>query len=353
MSMSRNAGIAIKQCWLPYAALVLLLLTGGTLWWVGARRGERPDGGPASPISGLAIPQSHDTPASSAPTVGTKHEQRVAPKRAPQSSKSPPPGAIPKAPEPTPQTQRVVLHIEGMTCTGCAEGIEDILKGLPGVREAKVSYEKKQAVVTIAPTGPSPQSLSAAISEAGYGWKASPWSEAKARKATPSRPEPVEAPSPEKAEGKDDTLTMGRKAPPFEVPSLDSGKKMRLSDWKGQVVVLNFWASWCLPCRKELPELNDLYQSHRDDGVAVVGLNVEEAIGTGSTDAARDFAAETGVTFPVGIATGRVVQAYGPLQVVPATFVIDRSGIIRFEHLGYASPEELSTEVEGLANAER
>ena len=101
---------------------------------------------------------------------------------------------------------------------------------------------------------------------------------------------------------------------------------MRLSDLRGRVVVLNIWASWCPPCRAEMPALQVLHEQRAGQGVVVLGINstVQD-----SEQAARDFAAEYGLTFPIALdRDGEATRLY-QVRALPSTFFIDRQGIIR------------------------
>lgn len=112
-------------------------------------------------------------------------------------------------------------------------------------------------------------------------------------------------------------------APPFVLPRLDRDGTLELAALRGKVVVLNFWASWCVPCRDEAPLLEAIWQRYRDRGVVVVGVNVQDLI-----PAAQRFLRETRTTYPVvRDRDNRIYRAYG-LTGVPETFFIDRQGRI-------------------------
>lgn len=111
-------------------------------------------------------------------------------------------------------------------------------------------------------------------------------------------------------------------APEFQVPGLDGGC-VDLADYRGRPVVLNFWASWCNPCREEFPLLKRAYEEHRDDGLAIIGVASRDI----ASDARR-FADHAGATWTLGIDdTGDVATAYG-VRPLPQTFFIDRDGKI-------------------------
>lgn len=126
---------------------------------------------------------------------------------------------------------------------------------------------------------------------------------------------------------------VGRLAPDFELETLD-GARFRLSDWAGHPVVLNFWASWCAPCRREVPVLIRLQDRYRDDGLVVVGVNIEEA-----RSPARGFATEFGINFALPMDfDGSVTRAYGIGGQLgpPHTMFLDADGVIRAIFRGQA-----------------
>ncbi len=129
----------------------------------------------------------------------------------------------------------------------------------------------------------------------------------------------------------------GFAAPEFDLETLD-GDRVRLSDLRGQVVVVNLWASWCPPCRAEMPALQQLYDAHRDEGLVVLALNATDQ---DSSAAARAFVTDHGLTFPVVLdPAGEASRAYG-LRAMPSTFVVDRQGVIREVLIG--GPVSLAT----------
>ncbi|MBI4299181.1 MAG: TlpA family protein disulfide reductase [Chloroflexi bacterium] len=117
-------------------------------------------------------------------------------------------------------------------------------------------------------------------------------------------------------------LSSGSFAPDFHLNLLD-GTGLRLSDLKGKVVVLNFWASWCVPCRQEMPAFERMWQEYKGQGVIFVGV----ALSDREKDA-RAFAEEVGVTYAVGLdATGQIGDAYRVIAL-PTTYFIDRQGYV-------------------------
>ncbi|MGD8831925.1 MAG: TlpA disulfide reductase family protein [Pseudomonadales bacterium] len=123
-------------------------------------------------------------------------------------------------------------------------------------------------------------------------------------------------------------------APDFTLKSLE-GSNLRLDEYRGQVVLLNFWASWCGPCRQEMPLLDRLHHRYEDTGFAVIGVNVE-----GDAAPAQGIVDQTQVTFPILIDDGQKVSEMYNLQAMPSTVVIDRDGVVRYIHLGYKPGDE-------------
>lgn len=123
-------------------------------------------------------------------------------------------------------------------------------------------------------------------------------------------------------------------APDFTLKSLE-GSNLRLEEYRGQVVLLNFWASWCGPCRQEMPILDKLHQRYEDTGFAVLGVNVE-----GEAAPAQKIVDKTNVTFPVLIDDAQATSKLYDLKAMPSTVVIDRDGVVRYIHLGYKPGDE-------------
>ena len=125
-------------------------------------------------------------------------------------------------------------------------------------------------------------------------------------------------------------------APSFSLKTFD-GKMVRLSDLKGRPVVLDFWATWCRPCRTSMPHLDELQKRYESRGLVVIGLSVDE----GSQAEVRRFAQSLGVSFRLGMANDHVLDDYGPIRFLPTTFFIDRRGQMVRRVRGYLDPETL------------
>jgi len=123
-------------------------------------------------------------------------------------------------------------------------------------------------------------------------------------------------------------------APDFTLKSLE-GSNLRLEEYRGQVVLINFWASWCGPCRQEMPLLDQLHNRYEETGFAVLGVNVE-----GEVKPAQKIVDKTKVTFPVLIDEDQKVSEMYNLEAMPSTVVVDRDGVIRYIHRGYKPGDE-------------
>jgi peroxiredoxin len=118
---------------------------------------------------------------------------------------------------------------------------------------------------------------------------------------------------------------IGFAAPDFTLDTLDGGS-ITLSELRGRPVMLNFWASWCLPCRTEMPAIERVHQRLEEQGLVIIGLN---ATSQDTEAAARAFAQEFGLTFPVALDRDGSASAQYELMGLPSTYFIDREGIVR------------------------
>ena len=124
-------------------------------------------------------------------------------------------------------------------------------------------------------------------------------------------------------------ITPSAAAPDFTLRTMN-GPNLRLAEQRGRVVMVNFWATWCGPCRQEMPQLDRLYQKYRASGFVLLGVNVDD-----DTRKAADVAAKLGVSFPVLLDTDKAVSRLYDLSTMPSTVLIDREGKVRYVHRGY------------------
>jgi cytochrome c biogenesis protein CcmG/thiol:disulfide interchange protein DsbE len=128
----------------------------------------------------------------------------------------------------------------------------------------------------------------------------------------------------------------GEPAPDFTLTLLD-GSQTSLSDLRGQTTILNFWSSWCEPCRQEAPALQTIWETYRDKGIVLLGVSYKDA-----PDVSRAFVQELGLTYPNGAdPRGRISRAYG-ITAVPETFIIDSQGQIAWYYIGQITAAELT-----------
>ena len=148
------------------------------------------------------------------------------------------------------------------------------------------------------------------------------------------------------ATGRSPSSDVGRAAPDFLLPPADGGD-LRFSDLRGSPVLVNFWASGCTPCRKEMPEIVRAYDAHKAGGLVVVAIDLQENDGQ-----VREFAAEYGMEFPVVIdRTGQVAQAWrigGPIEGIPSSYFIDTDGVVRAVKYGPMDAETIERELEKI-----
>ena len=136
----------------------------------------------------------------------------------------------------------------------------------------------------------------------------------------------------------------GQVAPDFVLRSA-TGENLRLSEYRGDVVLINFWATWCGPCRQEMPLLDDLYGRYKRVGFNLLGVNIDE-----DSRRAMQMVQELGVNFPVLFDENKEVSKLYEVAAMPVTILVDREGIVRHVHHGYKPgyEEKYLTEIRSL-----
>jgi peroxiredoxin len=134
-------------------------------------------------------------------------------------------------------------------------------------------------------------------------------------------------------------------APSWTLQNAD-GQTIHSSDFKGKVVILDFWATWCPPCKAEIPGFIALQKEYGKNGLAVIGVSVDE----GGAAVVKEFAQKIGMNYTVVLADDKTTQAFGSIEAIPTTFIIDREGRIVTKHLGFTEKDEFEKELKPLLN---
>jgi thiol-disulfide isomerase/thioredoxin len=132
-------------------------------------------------------------------------------------------------------------------------------------------------------------------------------------------------------------------APAWELNDL-SGKPVKFSDFRGKVLILDFWATWCAPCRVEIPHFVELQKQYGNKGLTVIGVSLDEQ----GPEVVKKFVKQFGVNYPIVIGNKKITEAYGGIYAIPTTFVIDRQGRIASRHMGYDDKTVFEEEIQSL-----
>ncbi|MFW6132161.1 MAG: TlpA disulfide reductase family protein [Candidatus Aminicenantaceae bacterium] len=119
------------------------------------------------------------------------------------------------------------------------------------------------------------------------------------------------------------------KAPDFSLITLD-GDEISYSDYKGKVLFLNFWATWCGPCQVEIPDFIEVYDKLKKEGMEILGVSLDRA----GIEKVKKFVEEYRMNYPVAMANQKIMNDYKPGRFIPTTIIIDRNGIIKHKHVG-------------------
>ena len=125
------------------------------------------------------------------------------------------------------------------------------------------------------------------------------------------------------------------RAPNFSLMT-SSGQTVELKKLQGKAVVVNFWATWCGPCRAEIPGMAEIYGKYKDKGVEIVGVSLDDR----GWSVVNPFVQKLGIPYPVVLGNDQVVQAYGGIDAIPTTFFVDKKGTVVKKHVGYMSKDD-------------
>lgn len=134
-----------------------------------------------------------------------------------------------------------------------------------------------------------------------------------------------------------------KQAPEFTLLDIN-GNKVNLSDFKGKVVILDFWATWCPPCIAEIPHFIELYDEYKNRGLEVIGVSVD----WNAQRVVPPFAEEKGINYILLLGDDEVTDLYGGIISIPTTFILDREGGIRKRYMGYRDKEVFERDIKEL-----
>ena len=142
-------------------------------------------------------------------------------------------------------------------------------------------------------------------------------------------------------------LAANAKAPDFRVRTID-GKFVALSDYKGTVVLVNFWATWCTPCQTEMPRFIAFQKTYGAKGFQVVGISMDD-----SAEPVRAFSKKLNTNYPIAMGNAKLAESYGGVLGLPITFLIDRQGKIAKRYEGVVDLDSMEKDIQGLLQINR
>lgn len=138
-------------------------------------------------------------------------------------------------------------------------------------------------------------------------------------------------------------ISSGTAAPAWTLRDL-SGKFVKSDEFKGKVVIVDFWATWCPPCRAEIPGFVGLYKRYGDKGLVIVGVSLDQQ----GAAVVKSFVEKFGVNYPIVMGDAKIAEAFGGVEALPTTFVIDRQGRVVRTHVGFADAETFEKDIKPL-----
>jgi cytochrome c biogenesis protein CcmG/thiol:disulfide interchange protein DsbE len=136
------------------------------------------------------------------------------------------------------------------------------------------------------------------------------------------------------------------KVPEFRLQSVSNTELIQSQDYRGKLMLINFWATWCPPCRKEIPSLIELQKQYNAQGFTVIGISVDKA----GVEIIKKFGEKMGINYPLAVGTTEIANGFGSISGIPASFLIDRKGNIAKSYAGYVTHEQLQKDIDALIN---
>jgi len=135
----------------------------------------------------------------------------------------------------------------------------------------------------------------------------------------------------------------GKKAPEFSLREVN-GRERKLSDFKNKVVIIDFWATWCPPCREEIPHFIDLYSQYKGRGLEIIGIALDQ----NGERTVKEFIAKNKINYTVLLGNNEVSDLYGGIDAIPTTFILDKDANIRKKYIGYTEKRVFETDIKEL-----
>lgn len=143
------------------------------------------------------------------------------------------------------------------------------------------------------------------------------------------------------------TSALAQRQAPNVVFKTADGKTYDLSKLTGKVVIVNFWATWCGPCRKEIPDFIEFYKNYKDKGVEILGVSLDRD----GWEKVKPFLKQTPINYPIVLGNGEIAGKFSRFNAIPTTFIIDKSGNIVDEHTGVMTRSQLEAKIKPLLSA--